>query len=197
MTKPTALCVYCGSSGDVDGRYRQAAIDLGRTMAERGVTLVYGGGRVGLMGLLAEACHAAGGNVVGIIPEFLERAEIGEVEQSVIGELMVVATMHERKQLMADLSDGFVVLPGGFGTLDEFFEILTWRQLGLHDKPIYLLDCAGYWQKLTDLLNHLLDQKFARPATRRLWDKADTVTGLFDALDALPEVEGPNLTVLG
>jgi uncharacterized protein (TIGR00730 family) len=197
MTKPTALCVYCGSSGDVDDRYRQAAIDLGRTMAERGVTLVYGGGRVGLMGLLAEACHAAGGNVVGIIPEFLERAEIGEVEQSVIGELMVVATMHERKQLMADLSDGFVVLPGGFGTLDEFFEILTWRQLGLHDKPIYLLDCAGYWQKLTDLLNHLLEQKFARPATRRLWDKADTVTGLFDALDALPQVDGPNLTVLG
>jgi uncharacterized protein (TIGR00730 family) len=197
MTKSTALCVYCGSAGDVDSRYRQSAIDLGQAMAARGVTLVYGGGRIGLMGLLAEACHEAGGNVVGIIPEFLERAEIGEVEESVIGELMVVGTMHERKQLMADLSDGFVVLPGGFGTLDEFFEILTWRQLGLHDKPIFLLDCAGYWEPLTALLEHLLEQKFARPSTRRLWDKTDTVAGLFAALDALPEVQGPSLTALG
>jgi len=197
MTKLTALCVYCGSSGDVDSRYRQAAIDLGRAMAERGVTLVYGGGRIGLMGLLAEACAEAGGKVIGIIPEFLQRAEIGEVEESVIGELIVVGTMHERKQRMADLSDGFVVLPGGFGTLDEFFEILTWRQLGLHDKPIFLLDCGDYWRPLSGLLEHLLEQKFARAATRRLWARAETVPELFASLDALPLNTGPSLTALG
>lgn len=183
MTGISSLCVYCGSSSHVSDQYKTAAADLGRALAERGITLVYGGGKVGLMGICADACLQAGGKVIGIIPEFLRRYEVGH---GAVTELVVVDNMHERKARMADLSDGFVVLPGGFGTLDEFFEILTWRQLALHDKPIVIANIGGYWDQLTALMGGIVDAGFARPEMRRLWQCVDTVPEIFDALAVAP-----------
>src|SRR3954452_11924612 len=129
------LCVYCGSSGAVDRQYREAATELGARLGAAGIGLVYGGGRVGLMGLLADAALAGGGEVIGIIPSRLRDAELAHLGAT---ELVVVESMHERKRRMAEQADAFAVLPGGIGTLDEMFEILSWKQLGLHDKPILL-----------------------------------------------------------
>jgi uncharacterized protein (TIGR00730 family) len=139
------LCVYCGSSPGVDPRYREAARALGGGLAARGIELVYGGGRNGLMGLVADAVLAGGGKVTGVIPLHLQNRELAHVGLS---ELLVVDSMHERKRVMAERADAFAVLPGGIGTLDETVEILSWRQLGLHDKPIYVVDIAGYWSPL-------------------------------------------------
>jgi uncharacterized protein (TIGR00730 family) len=183
MTEIKSVCVYCGSSSQVDQKYRDAAVELGRAMAERGVELVYGGGRVGLMGLIADACLGAGGRVTGIIPEFLERYEVGH---GAVSELLVVESMHERKQLMAERSDGFLVLPGGFGTLDETFEILTWKQLKLHDKPIVVLNIDGFWTPLLTLIDHVIGQNFARPEMRQLLRVADGIEEAFAALNAAP-----------
>jgi uncharacterized protein (TIGR00730 family) len=193
MPNPGALCVYCGSSGAVDPRYRAAASELGQEMARRGITLVYGGGRVGLMGLAADACMQAGGKVIGIIPDFLQRDEIGHAG---ITELIVVDSMHTRKQLMAEMADGFVILPGGYGTLEEFFEILTWKQLQLHDKPILIFDAGDYWAPLTDLLDHVLAENFARPESRALWARVASVADLFRALTAASTSHSPTLTDL-
>lgn len=183
MSKLKSLCVYCGSSSQVDQRYRTAATELGREMARRGIGLVYGGGRVGLMGLVADACLGAGGHVTGIIPEFLQRYEVGHGS---VSELLVVDSMHERKQAMAERSDGFVVLPGGFGTLDETFEILTWKQLRLHDKPIVVLDVGGFWQPLIRLIDHVVAENFARPEMRDLIRVVDSVGAVFQAAAAEP-----------
>jgi uncharacterized protein (TIGR00730 family) len=180
MKRLTSLCVYCGSSGAVDARYRDAAIRLGTTLAEQRVTLVYGGGRVGLMGLLADACLQAGGTVVGVIPEFLRRAEVGH---GAVTELVVVDTMHERKRTMFERSDGFVILPGGLGTLEETFEILTWKQLQLHDKPIVVVDVAGYWEPLAALIDHVIGENFARPEARALLTVVDDVDQVLPALE--------------
>jgi uncharacterized protein (TIGR00730 family) len=193
MPNPGALCVYCGSSGAVDPRYRAAASELGREMARRGITLIYGGGRVGLMGLAADACMQGGGKVIGIIPDFLQRDEIGHAG---ITELIVVDSMHARKQLMAEMADGFVILPGGYGTLEEFFEILTWKQLKLHDKPVLIFDAGGYWAPLTDLLDHVLAENFARPESRALWTRVSSVDGVFEALAATSSSHAPTLTDL-
>lgn len=193
MTKPGALCVYCGSSNAVDPRYKEVAAELGREFARRGITLIYGGGGVGLMGIAADSCTQAGGTVIGIIPEFLKRAEVGN---DTISELIVVDTMHERKQLMAEMADGFVVLPGGFGTLEEFFEILTWRQLRLHDKPIVILDAADYWKPLNTLLDHVIDENFARAESTALWSLVASVPELFALLDELPSPPSATLTGL-
>src|SRR5437660_3626844 len=165
MSNIARLCVYCGSSGAVDRQYRDAAAELGACLAAAGIGLVYGGGRVGLMGLLADAALAGGGEVIGIIPSRLRDAELAHPRAT---EMVVVESMHERKRLMAEKADAFAVLPGGIGTLDELFEILSWKQLGLHDKPILLVDIAGYWSPLRALLDHIVVTGFAREQTRGL-----------------------------
>jgi hypothetical protein len=159
------LCVFCGSSPGRLPRYRHAAEALGATLAKKGIGLVYGGGAVGLMGIVADAALAHGGEVIGIIPNALARKEIAHES---LTELRVVASMHERKALMADLSDGFVALPGGVGTLEEFFEILTWSMLGLHAKPCGLLDVDGYYRPLLALLDHAVAERFVKPVHRAL-----------------------------
>jgi uncharacterized protein (TIGR00730 family) len=173
------VCVYCGSSLGLDRRYREAALELGTALAQASIELVYGGGRVGLMGVLADAALAAGGSVVGIIPDRLRAAELAH---SGVTELVVAGSMHERKRLMAERADAFAVLPGGVGTLDETFEILTWRHLGLHDKPIFLVDIAGYWRQLRDLLDHLVAHGFVTPATAALLNILPSVSELMIAL---------------
>jgi uncharacterized protein (TIGR00730 family) len=179
MKRIKSLCVFCGSSSQVDPRYRDAAARLGGLLAAARVTLVYGGGRVGLMGLLADACLQGGGDVVGVIPEFLRRAEVGH---GAVTELVVVETMHERKRTMFERADGFVILPGGLGTLEEAFEMLTWRQLQLHDKPIVVVDVAGFWQPLQALIDHVIDANFASPRARELLCVVDTVDQVLPAL---------------
>jgi uncharacterized protein (TIGR00730 family) len=177
------LCVYCGSSGAVDRRYREAARVLGESLAAAGIELVFGGGRIGLMGVLADAVLAGGGRVVGVIPERLRDAELAHQGAS---ELVITASMHDRKRVMAERADAFAVLPGGIGTLDEMFEMLTWRQLGLHDKPIFLVDVAGYWLPLRALLDHIEAQRFAASLVPRLVRVVPDVAALMVALDAAP-----------
>lgn len=179
MTAIRSLCVYCGSSSRVAEIHKEAARTLGRLLAERGITLVYGGGRVGLMGLCAEAALAAGGAVVGIIPGHIQKLE---VEHRGLTELHVVDTMHTRKQMMFDRSDGFLVLAGGFGTLDETFEMVTWRQLGLHEKPIVLIDTDGYWQPVIAMRDHMVAQGFVRPEHQGLFQVAPTPEAALDCV---------------
>ena len=179
MPQIRSVCVYCGSAGAVDERYRAAADELGRSVAAAGIKLVFGGGRIGLMGIAADAALAAGGHVTGVIPASLRDAEVGH---SRLSELVVVATMHDRKRVMAERADAFAVLPGGIGTLDETFEILTWRQLGLHDKPIFLVDIAGYWQPLRALLDDIVAQGFATDLVPRLVEIVPSVSALMGAL---------------
>lgn len=143
--------------------------------------LVYGGGRVGLMGIAADAAIAAGGNVIGIIPRFLERREVGNFQ---VTELIETDSMHARKLRMFEESDGFVALPGGLGTLDETFEVITWRQLGLHDKPIVVADIEGYWRPLADLIDSIIGHGFAKPEVRRLFSTVDSVAAILPALIA-------------
>jgi hypothetical protein len=154
-----SICVYCGSSNNVDDAYKQAAIDFGKIMAENGIKLVYGGGRVGLMGLIADTILEHGGEVIGVIPEHLSKKEVAHTGLTT---LHVVDSMHSRKQKMVDESDAFVVLPGGVGTLDETCEIITWRQLGIHDKPICIANINGYWSPFTDMINHIIKSGFMR-----------------------------------
>jgi uncharacterized protein (TIGR00730 family) len=175
MTEIRSLCLYCGSAEGRNALFRDAAAEFGALLAERGIRLVYGGGHVGLMGVAADAALAKGGTVVGVIPQFLIDAESGHRG---VTELVVVSSMHERKQRMFELADGFVILPGGLGTLDEMIEIVTWKQLGLHDKPIVLLDIDGYWGTLIGLIEKVIAAGFAKPA----------VTGLFTAVRSVAEV---------
>ena len=184
MKAPNSVCVYCGSSSRVADVHKDAAHMLGDGLARRGIRLVYGGGRVGLMGIAADAALAAGGHVVGIIPEHIQAAEI---EHTGLTELHVVDSMHTRKRMMVDRSDAFVVLPGGLGTLDEAFEILTWKQLGLHDKPVVIVDVDGYWRPLLGLVDHMVAQGFAQPAHLALFTVVDDVDGVFAALAHEPE----------
>lgn len=174
-----SLCVYCGSSGGVAEPYRLAASKLGALLAEAGIEIVFGGGRVGLMGLLADAALAGGGRVTGVIPARLRDAELAHAG---VSELVVVATMHERKRVMAERADGFAILPGGIGTLDEMFEMLSWKQLGLHTKPIFLVDINGYWAKLRALLEDIVESGFARDETRGLMTVVPSVVALMTAL---------------
>ncbi len=157
------VAVFCGSSAGRESRYAAAAADFGRQLAEAGVGIVYGGASVGLMGVLADAALAAGGEVVGVIPGGLFAAE---VPHQGLTRLQVVATMHERKAVMASLADAFAALPGGLGTLDELFEILTWRQLGLHAKPVALVDVGRFWDPLADMLDALTVAGFVPAAAR-------------------------------
>jgi hypothetical protein len=177
MTELRALCVYCGSSNSAAASHLETAAELGRLAAQRGVEIVFGGGRVGLMGALADGALAEGGRVVGIIPEHLEACEVGHEGLS---ELVVVDSMHTRKRRMFERADAFCILPGGLGTLDEAFEIITWRQLGLHDKPIVLLDQDGYWAPLKEMLQAAVDGKYMHP------DQSELVRSVAEADEVLP-----------
>jgi uncharacterized protein (TIGR00730 family) len=183
MPEVTRLCVYCGSSPGHDPRHRASARELGEELARAGIELVFGGGRVGLMGVLADAVLAGGGRVTGIIPDRLRAAELAHPGAT---ELVIVPTMHDRKRLMAERADAFAILPGGIGTLDEAFEILTWRQLALHDKPVFLVDIGGYWTLLRALLDHLVAQGFTEPLVPRLLTVVPTVAALLNALVHTP-----------
>jgi uncharacterized protein (TIGR00730 family) len=186
MAKVQSLCVYCGSSNRVAHRYLEAAFAFGRIIGRAGVQLVYGGGRVGLMGRVADGALVEGGRVVGIIPRHLHDSEVAH---GAISELLVVESMHERKRLMAERADAFAVLPGGLGTLDELFEILTWRQLGLHDKPIALVDLDGYWQPLLAMIGRIEAERFAGPTNGSLFR---LVTGIDEVLPALEAARAPH-----
>lgn len=157
------ICVFCGSSAGEDPRFRQVARQLGSLLADRGLGLVYGGATVGLMGAVADAVLERGGHVTGVIPSRLVERELAHHG---LPDLRVVASMHERKALMADLSDAFVALPGGIGTLEETFEVLTWAQLGLHHKPVGILDVGGYYASLLAFLDHAVASRFVRPEHR-------------------------------
>jgi uncharacterized protein (TIGR00730 family) len=180
--------VFCGASSGRLPAYADAARAFGAAAAERGLGLVYGGGRVGLMGAVADAALAAGGEVIGVIPqELVER----ELAHSGLTTLHVVTSLHERKALMAELSDGFVALPGGFGTLDELLEQLTWSQLGLHDKPVGLLDVEGYWGPLIALARHATEEGFVREADLRAIAVGDDPDALLRRLERLTGEERP------
>lgn len=176
-----SICVFCGSRHGSNPAYAEAARELGRLMAERGIRLVYGGGRVGLMGEVADAVMAGGGQVIGVIPSLLVTKE---VEHRGLTQLHEVGSMHERKALMEQLSDAFIVLPGGFGTLDEACEILTWAQLGLHAKPLGLINTAGYYDLLTAFLDHAQDEDFISATNRQLVKVEATAAALLDRLTA-------------
>lgn len=162
--KLDSLCVFCGSMPGAQADYVEAARELGRLLARRGVELVYGGGHVGLMGALADAALAAGGRVVGIIPEHLMKPEVAHQQ---LTELRIVDSMHTRKRLMAERADGFIVLPGGYGTFEEMFEMITWLQLQIHAKPVGALNVAGFFDPLLAFLRHAADEGFIRP---QHWD---------------------------
>jgi uncharacterized protein (TIGR00730 family) len=179
MASVKRLCVYCGSSDRVDAIYLEAASRLGTALADAGIELVYGGGRIGLMGIVADAVIQGGGRVTGIIPAHLHDAEVGHHG---VSQLLVVGSMHERKQRMFEMSDAFAVLPGGLGTLDETFEIVTWKQLHLHDKPIIIVNVGDYWQKLLTLIDHIVDSGFARDEIRSHFQVVDHVDDLLPAL---------------
>ncbi|WP_316977659.1 LOG family protein [Shumkonia mesophila] len=175
--------MFAGSRMGLNGRFRAAAERLGRLMAERGIRLVYGGGAIGLMGVLAKSVLDHGGEVTGVIPDFLMTLEVGDPG---VTELIVVGSMHERKARMFDLSDGFVVLPGGLGTLDETIEMATWKQLQLHAKPIIAVNVDGYWDSLKGLLGAVVAGGFAHPAMPSLISTVDTVDDVFDAAATAP-----------
>ncbi len=166
MTRIKSLCVFCGSREGVDTAYREAAIRLGELMAAAGVRLVYGGGSIGLMGVIADTVLAAGGEVTGVIPDFLMDDEVGHHH---LTEQIITGSMHDRKRRMFELADGFVVMPGGLGTLDETFEIVTWKQLRLHDSPIIILDVGGYWTPLRALIDGIIEAGFAPLPTSSLF----------------------------
>lgn len=175
------ICVFCGSSPGLRPDYAAAAQGLARVMAKRGIGLVYGGGHVGLMGIVADTIMAEGGEAIGVIPEALLRREVGHHG---LTELHVVRSMHERKQLMADLSDGFVAMPGGYGTFEEFCEVITWSQLGIHPKPCGLLNVLGYYDALLAMFDHGVKEGFIRPQHRALVLEDTDPGALVDQMDA-------------
>ena len=183
MTEIRSLCVFCGSREGNDPAYRAAAIDLGRELAQRGIRLVYGGGSVGLMGVVADSVLAGGGRVTGVIPDFLTK---DEARHARLDDLVITGSMHDRKRRMFELADAFVVLPGGLGTLDETFEIITWKQLRLHDSPIVVLDVGGYWRPLQALIAAVCAGGFAAPSIARLVTVVTSVDDVWDVLAATP-----------
>jgi uncharacterized protein (TIGR00730 family) len=188
MTLPRSVCIFCGSSDRGPRAHRTAAAGLGRSLAKHEVELIFGGGRVGLMGVIADAALQAGGRVVGVIPDHLLRAEVGHAK---VSELIVTRTMHERKATMFARADAFVVLPGGAGTLDETFEILTWRQLRLHDKPVVLCDLGGFWRPLTGLIDHIIKQRYARASFRDFYRVAPDIDAILPLLEGAPAPRRP------
>jgi uncharacterized protein (TIGR00730 family) len=174
------ICVFCGSSGGSRPAYAAAAEELGRELVRRNIGLVYGGGNVGLMGIIADAVLKVGGEAQGVIPEHLMALEVGHKG---LTKLHVVRSMHERKALMADLSDAFIAMPGGFGTLEEFCEVLTWSQLGLHAKPCGVLNVLGFYTPLLKMFDHAVEQRFLKPENRALVLARESPAELMQALD--------------
>jgi uncharacterized protein (TIGR00730 family) len=183
-----SICVFCGASPGATPIYQEAAEALGRHLAENGIQLVYGGGAVGLMGMVANAALAAGGEVIGIIPQSLKDAEVGH---SGLTRLEVVDGMHARKARMAELSDAFIALPGGLGTLEELFEVWTWGQLGYHAKPLGLLEVNGFFDPLLTFLDHLVQERFVRQPHRDMLQRAASPADLIDALAAWKPLAAP------
>ncbi len=183
-----AVCVFCGSSPGAQPIYGATAVALGRELVARELTLVYGGGNVGLMGILADAVLEAGGRAIGVIPRALLEREVGHRG---LTELHVVRSMHERKALMADKADAFLALPGGFGTFEELCEVITWAQLGIHAKPCGILNAAGYYDPLLALFERAVEERFVRPEHRAIVRVASTPAGI---LDELATAQVPPLT---
>jgi uncharacterized protein (TIGR00730 family) len=183
LTDIRSICAFCGAANGNDPAYRQSAARLGGLIAAAGIRLVFGGGNAGLMGALADGAIGAGGDVVGVIPYYLVEREHAHPG---VARMHIVDSMHSRKQRMFELSDAFVVLPGGVGTLDETFEIVTWKQLGMHDKPIVVVDVAGYWQRLDALVAAAVEHGFAAPPTRQLYTVVPGVNDVLPTLERLP-----------
>ncbi len=177
MAELRRICVFCGASAGRDPAYADAARTVGEGLARRGIGVVYGGGRVGLMGAVAEGVLAARGEIVGVIPQGLVDRELAH---DGLTELRIVTTLHERKAVMAELSDAFIALPGGLGTLEELSEVVSWAQLQLHAKPIGLLDVDDYWRDLLAWLDYAVVEGFVAPSHRRLVDRADTLEALLE-----------------
>ncbi|WP_158928402.1 TIGR00730 family Rossman fold protein [Acidisphaera sp. S103] len=182
MTAIRSLAVFCGSRLGVNPAYADAARALGRGLGQAGIRLVYGGGRIGIMGVVADATLAAGGSVLGVIPEFLTQ---WEVAHTTVTEMVVTDSMHSRKRRLYEESDAFLVMPGGLGTYDEAFEIITWRQLRLHDKPIVLCNVAGSVGPLVAAIDHAVEQGFADPACRALFEVIEGVPAVLERLETL------------
>lgn len=178
-----AICLYCGSSTGNPPQFREAAEQLGRAFAEQGIRLVYGGGSVGLMGIAADACLEAGGQVIGVIPRLLQEKEVGHKG---LTEMHIVDDMHQRKALMTQLADGFIALPGGYGTLDELFEALTWLQLGYHSKPVGLLNITGFYDHLIAFLDQARKNGFLRPLHHEALNVATNLATLLPLMRAAP-----------
>lgn len=187
MNKIKSVCVYCGSNFNGDAKLRSAVKQLADTLVSHKINLVYGGGSVGVMGIIADDVLQGGGTVTGVIPQFLMDKEVGHKG---LTEMIITENMHQRKQRMADLSDGFIILPGGFGTLEEFFEVLTWLQLGLHHKPIGVLNINGFYDPLFDQMDKMVENKFLKPANRDLvFNEADAEVLIYkmDSFSATPD----------
>lgn len=179
-TTPTSsLCVFCGARDTIAPYYREAATTFGTALAQNGIRLIFGGGNSGLMGDVANAVMAAGGEVIGVFPEHLG---VHEVAHKGLTKIHLVASMHERKKMMFDLSDMFAVLPGGFGTMDEVMEILTWRQIGLHTKPTFFFNQNGYWNPLIEMMEKCISEQFARPSNRDFFEVHETLEPLLDGI---------------
>jgi len=176
-----SICVFCGSNFNGDPQLLASINELAHQLVKQDITLVYGGGRVGVMGLIADEVLKNGGKVIGVIPEFLMNKEVGHED---LTELIITKNMHERKQKMADLSDGVITLPGGYGTMEEFFEVLTWLQLGLHHKPIGLLNVGGFYNPLLAQLDVMVEQKFLKPINRDLVLSNDKVADLLAQMES-------------
>lgn len=174
-----SVAVFCGASSGINPLYKEEATRLGKFIAENNYQLIFGGGKVGLMGVVADAVLQEGGKVIGVIPEFLLKMEVGH---TALTELIIVDTMHQRKQKMCELADAFVTIPGGFGSMDELFEILTWKQLGLHNKPIGILNVNNYYTHLLQLIHHMNNEKFVSDNTLKLVVDDATITGLFSKM---------------
>ncbi len=190
MTEIKTLCVFCGSRAGLDPDHEFAARKLGHAIADRGIKLVYGGGDIGLMSIVARAALEKGGHVTGVIPEFIQDFEVGNPGLS---ELIVVESMHERKRKMFELADGFVSLPGGLGTLDETMEIITWKQLQQHRKPVVLVNINDYWRTLLELIQSVVDSGYGHHGIANLFSVVDGVDDVFSALASAPE---PDIEVL-
>jgi len=183
MELPGSICVYCGSESGKSGTYAETARRMGRILADNDINLVFGGGSIGLMGVIAREVMSQGGTVIGIIPKNLETVEITLRE---VSELVVVDTMHERKKQMFKRSDAFVTMPGGLGTLEETFEVITWRLLGIHDKPIVIVNSDGYWSHFIELVEKVIYEGFARPSSRDLFSVVESVEDVLSAIAAAP-----------
>lgn len=183
MTQIKSLCVYCGSSANVDNDFKEAANKMGEILANNNIRLVYGGGKAGLMGIIADSVMRNGGEVIGIIPSHISDREI---QHTSLTELHIVDTMHVRKQMMVDYSDAFLVLPGGIGTLDETCEIMTWRQLGIHDMPIVIANLKGYWTPFLSLIDNIAEQQFMREDDKKVMTIVENVDDVLEALKNAP-----------